>query len=150
MTPAPVKALVIGAGIGGLAAAIALRRAGVGVEVYERAERIQEVGAGLAIWANGVRALDRLGVGGPVRAASVQYPLGALRTCDGGVLTAMSLADLQRHFDIPIVIMHRADLLSALAAAVGAEPAGWCTAASGPSTPAARRGVRPFPSTPRA
>ncbi len=102
MTRRPVKALVIGAGIGGLAAAIALRRARAGVEVFERAGRIEEVGAGLAVWANGMRALDRLGVGDAVRAASVESPMGASRTGDGRVLTAMSLPDLQRVFEIPI------------------------------------------------
>jgi 2-polyprenyl-6-methoxyphenol hydroxylase-like FAD-dependent oxidoreductase len=113
-------ALIVGAGIGGLAAAIALRRAGLDVEVFERAARIEEVGAGIALWANGIRVLDSLGVGEAIRAASVQYPMGGLRAADGAVLTSVSASDLQRLFDVPIIIMHRADLLSVLLDAYGA------------------------------
>ena len=50
-------ALIIGGGIGGLAAAIALRRAGIQAAVYERVDEMRPVGAGLALWANAVRAL---------------------------------------------------------------------------------------------
>lgn len=56
------NALVIGAGIGGLAAAIGLRRAGWSVSVLERAPVIAEVGAGLTLWPNAVKALAALGL----------------------------------------------------------------------------------------
>ncbi len=56
------RALIVGGGIGGLATAIALSRAGFEVQVLERAPDIREVGAGISLWANAIRALDRLGV----------------------------------------------------------------------------------------
>ena len=56
-----MKAIIIGGGIGGLASAVALARRGWQVEVLERAPEFTEVGAGLSIWANGLRALDALG-----------------------------------------------------------------------------------------
>src|SRR5277367_2575033 len=56
-----MQAVIIGAGIGGLAAAVALRRVGIGSLVVERAESIREVGAGLTIWPNAVNALRELG-----------------------------------------------------------------------------------------
>ena len=48
MTTKP-KILIVGAGIGGLTAAIALRQAGFGVEVFERAAELKEIGAGIAL-----------------------------------------------------------------------------------------------------
>lgn len=59
-----MKAVVAGAGIGGVTAALALRKAGWDVEVLERALELGEVGAGLSIAPNALRALDALGVGG--------------------------------------------------------------------------------------
>ncbi len=55
------KAIVIGGGIGGLAAVVALRKVGMAVTVFERAPEICEVGAGLSLWSNAVTALRRLG-----------------------------------------------------------------------------------------
>jgi 2-polyprenyl-6-methoxyphenol hydroxylase-like FAD-dependent oxidoreductase len=59
---------VIGAGIGGLAAAIGLQRAGAEVAVFERAEQVRTVGSGLSLFGNGFTALDALGLGDQVRA----------------------------------------------------------------------------------
>ena len=61
--------LVIGAGIGGLAAAIALAQRGARVRVLEQSPEIAEVGAGLQITPNGVAVLDALGLGAALRAA---------------------------------------------------------------------------------
>ncbi len=61
------RATVIGAGIGGLAAAIALREAGLEVTIREAADEIRPLGAGLSIWPNGVRALRALGLDRPRR-----------------------------------------------------------------------------------
>lgn len=57
-----VKALVIGAGIGGLTCAVALRRVGVDVEVYERATELRQAGSGLSVMSNAVTALAGLGI----------------------------------------------------------------------------------------
>ncbi|MGL4465456.1 MAG: FAD-binding protein [Planctomycetia bacterium] len=53
-----MKAIVIGSGIAGLAAALAFRRVGIEATVYERASELTEVGAGISLWANALRALD--------------------------------------------------------------------------------------------
>jgi 2-polyprenyl-6-methoxyphenol hydroxylase-like FAD-dependent oxidoreductase len=119
---ADTKALIIGGGIGGLATALSLRKAGLTVEVFERAPALEEVGAGIALWANGLRALDRLGVGEAVRAAGRLHDGGAIRSANGRVL--LDLAG----FSLPGgegggwlgCMTHRADLLSVLADAVGA------------------------------
>ena len=63
-TSAKQKAIVVGAGVGGLATAIALRQAGIDVAVYERAterEKLQ-VGSGIHLWQNALRALQQLEV----------------------------------------------------------------------------------------
>lgn len=59
--------LIVGGGIAGLAAAVALRRAGIKARVFERARDIREVGAGVTIWSNAVMALQGLGLDKQVR-----------------------------------------------------------------------------------
>lgn len=58
-----MKALVIGAGIGGLSAAVALKNAGIACEVFEAVKAIKPVGAAISIWPNGVKCMNHLGMG---------------------------------------------------------------------------------------
>src|SRR5580765_3482713 len=67
-----VKAIIIGGGIGGLSAAIALRRVGIEPAVFEQADQLREVGAALTIWTDGLNALEVLGVReGTIAAGSI-------------------------------------------------------------------------------
>src|SRR5262245_12869715 len=59
----PYRIVVIGAGIGGLAAANALHQRGIEVEVYERSPKLEEVGAGIQVGPNGVKVFRALGLG---------------------------------------------------------------------------------------
>jgi 2-polyprenyl-6-methoxyphenol hydroxylase-like FAD-dependent oxidoreductase len=81
-------ALIAGAGIGGLSAAIALRRAGWNVRVFERAASPRELGFGVALAPNAIAALGQLGVADQVvaRGFAVGGALGELRRMDGTVL----------------------------------------------------------------
>jgi 2-polyprenyl-6-methoxyphenol hydroxylase-like FAD-dependent oxidoreductase len=56
------QVILIGAGIGGLATAIALRQAGFSPVLYERAPEIRALGAGLLLWPNAIKALNHLGL----------------------------------------------------------------------------------------
>ncbi|MBK8541534.1 MAG: FAD-binding protein [Ardenticatenia bacterium] len=64
-----MRAVIVGGGIGGLAAAIALQQAGLEVRVLEQAGSLRAAGAGLWLWPNALAALDRLGALGAVRMA---------------------------------------------------------------------------------
>jgi 2-polyprenyl-6-methoxyphenol hydroxylase-like FAD-dependent oxidoreductase len=114
------RAIVIGGGIGGLAAAIGLRQAGYRVEVYERAPKLKEVGSGLSLWSNALAALCRLGVLEKVRELGVSGQRGAFRTPDGRILLEMKSAHHgDRSADDIILLLHRAELLGVLLDAVG-------------------------------
>jgi 2-polyprenyl-6-methoxyphenol hydroxylase-like FAD-dependent oxidoreductase len=104
-----VKAVVVGGGIGGLASAIALRQVGWDVEVFEQAPEIGEVGAGIALWVNGLRALDALGVGSAVRAAGAPDFGTTIRTSAGEVLNTLGAGG-----DLVGIGLHRAELLDIL------------------------------------
>ncbi|MCS6815027.1 MAG: NAD(P)-binding protein, partial [Cyanobacteria bacterium] len=61
-----LKAIVIGAGMGGLTAGIALQQAGYEVEVYDRVKELRPAGAAISLWSNGVKVLNRLGLGSEI------------------------------------------------------------------------------------
>jgi 2-polyprenyl-6-methoxyphenol hydroxylase-like FAD-dependent oxidoreductase len=84
-----VRIIVVGGGIAGLSAAIALRRAGNEVVVLERAPRIDPVGAGITLFANAMRALDRLGVREAVAAQGAAATRSAILTWDGRELPVL-------------------------------------------------------------
>ncbi|MFD0267182.1 FAD-dependent monooxygenase [Streptomyces sp. NPDC127106] len=103
-------ALVIGGGIGGLAAAIGLHRTGWEVTVLERSAVLDDAGAGISLAANGIRALDALGVGAAVRGAARRQYTGGTRTPDGRPLSRMDGAALERALGIPMTGIPRAEL----------------------------------------
>lgn len=104
------RVIIIGGGIGGLCAAIALRRTGLDVAVYEQAEELRAVGAGLTIWANAIKALRKLGVADAVISAGSKIERGELRTSGGRVLSRSHPGELEQRFGEPTVALHRADL----------------------------------------
>jgi 2-polyprenyl-6-methoxyphenol hydroxylase-like FAD-dependent oxidoreductase len=110
-------AVVVGAGIGGLAAGIALRQAGCDVTVYERADELRPLGAGLSIWPNGVRALRSLGLGHV--ADEAPRTGGALRRADGSPLADFDPDTIATRYDAPLVGINRADLHGALVRELG-------------------------------
>ena len=108
-----MKALVIGAGIGGLSAAVALKNAGIACDVFEAVKEIKPVGAAISIWPNGVKCMRHLGMGemmetygGPMRAMAyrdyrqgetlTQFSLAPLVERVGGRPCPVSRAELQR------------------------------------------------------
>ncbi|MEE1783729.1 FAD-dependent monooxygenase [Streptomyces sp. SP17BM10] len=114
-------AVVVGGGIGGLAAAIGLRLVGWDVTVIERAATPDDAGAGISLHANGMRALAALNVADAVEAASRRQYTGGTRTPDGRSLAAMDGAALERELGTPIVGIPRADLHRILRAALPPE-----------------------------
>ncbi|MBN9118974.1 MAG: FAD-dependent monooxygenase [Planctomycetes bacterium] len=113
-----MRVIVIGSGIAGLSAAIALRKVGIEVVLYERASELREVGAGISLWANALRAFDHIGVGESVRAASLKMVRSEMRGRDGHkVQMAIDAARLEERFGLPELVrmIHRADLVGTLA-----------------------------------
>jgi 2-polyprenyl-6-methoxyphenol hydroxylase-like FAD-dependent oxidoreductase len=106
--------IIAGGGIGGLSAAIALRRAGFEAQVFERAPELREVGAGISLWPNATRQLRRLGVLDEVVRRGFVFRGGAIRSRTGRVLVRMGFGA----HDAPSVLIHRAALHSALAEAL--------------------------------
>lgn len=114
-------AVVVGGGIGGLAAAIGLRRVGWAVTIMERAPNLGDVGAGITLLPNGVRCLDALGVGTAVREASNHQRVGGTRRPDGRWLGRLHGADLERMLGTPSLCLPRSELHCLLRAALPPE-----------------------------
>jgi salicylate hydroxylase len=117
-----LRVIVIGGGIGGLTAALALQRAGMAVQVFEKARELTEVGAGVTITPNGSRVLDHL-LGADTMATVAWRPRGGAikhyRT--GEVLVATNTGQrIEAEYGAAYAQAHRADLHGALAAAVRA------------------------------
>ena len=112
------RAVVIGAGIGGLAVAAGLCSAGWDVTVCERSASLEPIGAGLALAPNGLRALDPIGAGDALRALAVPQELG-IRRSDGRWLVRSTTGHMiSDRFGDPVILLPRAAVIDALAARV--------------------------------
>jgi salicylate hydroxylase len=126
MTPrsrAPLKVAIVGGGIGGLAAALSLLRAGFDVHLFEQSATFAEVGAGIQISPNASRILSR-SISPTALAAHAVRPVAThqRRWDDGRTLQRAPLGDtVEAAFGAPYFHFHRADLLAVLASALPAE-----------------------------
>jgi 2-polyprenyl-6-methoxyphenol hydroxylase-like FAD-dependent oxidoreductase len=111
------RILVIGAGISGLATAVALQRRGHEVSVIEERTDTSS-GAGISIWPNALAALDEIGLGDAVRAAGGRVTAGALRWRDGTWLRHPAKERLIKALGEPLVVIRRSALTQVLAEAV--------------------------------
>jgi 2-polyprenyl-6-methoxyphenol hydroxylase-like FAD-dependent oxidoreductase len=117
MASAPLEIAVIGAGIGGLTAAVALRQAGFEVDVYEQAAELTEVGGGINMGPNAARILYRLGLGDALDREAVRpVSVHQRRWQDGRTLQRAPLNPLcEQLYGAPHLTVHRADLLAIIA-----------------------------------
>ena len=117
---------MVGGGLGGLTLAIALRRAGVDVVVFERTAELREVGAAVALAANSTRLLARLGLADELAAVStVPSELAFRDGMDGRLLVSHPIGrdDAYRiRYGGPLYGLHRGQLQRILGTALGAEP----------------------------
>jgi salicylate hydroxylase len=111
--------IVVGAGIGGLAAALGLLRAGQQVRVLEQVEVLGEVGAGLSITPNAGKALRYLGLEQELARIGSNPPAGCIRHyATGAVLVRLPQDQSRDRYGMPLYHVHRADLHATLLAAV--------------------------------
>src|ERR1700753_3958191 len=112
-----MRAVVVGGGIAGLACAVSLGRAGWEVGGPERAPEFTEIGAGLSLWSNALRALDELGLGDRVREQSAMEGSAGIRDKRGRWLSRTDVSEIERRYG-PVAMIHRATLLDILLGAL--------------------------------
>lgn len=113
-----MKTIVIGGGIGGLTAGIALRQSKIDAQVYERAPEIGEVGAGLMVASNAMTVLQRLGVAERLMDRCPALENVHISTERGAILTTVPVGEYARSAGVPTLCAHRADLHGALLEAI--------------------------------
>jgi salicylate hydroxylase len=120
----PANATIAGAGIGGLCTALTLARKGWRVRLYEKAQFLYEVGAGLQLSPNASAILQKLGIAARLSSFALHpKAITVRRARDGAVLTALPLSEAEQRWRAPYLAVHRADLQRALLEAAAAEPA---------------------------
>ncbi|WP_082034676.1 FAD-dependent monooxygenase [Nigerium massiliense] len=106
-----VEVIVIGAGFGGLAAAVCLARRGVSVRVYDRVKKLGEVGAGMQVAPNCSRVLRDIGLLDETRALGVvPQKLTLMDAVAGQTLSELDLARVEERYGAPFLVIHRSDL----------------------------------------
>ncbi|WP_189332832.1 FAD-dependent monooxygenase [Actinoplanes ianthinogenes] len=118
------RVAVVGSGIGGLTAAIALRARGHEVDVYDQAGELSEIGAGVSLGGNGMRVLDALGLGKAVREASSNlHRIQFHHWRTGEIFHEHPMGDwYEQRFGGPFLGIHRADFHQVLLTAFDGEP----------------------------
>ncbi len=114
-----LSVVVVGAGMGGLTTALAMKQAGYSVEIYDRVSELRPAGAGISLWSNGVKVLNRLGLGREI--AEIGGPMEQMAYYDkaGNLLTRFSLDPIVDRVGQAPYPVARTDLQRMLLEAVG-------------------------------
>ncbi|MEE1803373.1 NAD(P)/FAD-dependent oxidoreductase [Streptomyces sp. NPDC101062] len=124
-------AIVVGAGIGGLAAAVTLRSVGIDVEVHERAGELRPAGTGLSVMTNSMTALASLGIDLRLAERGRVIETAELMTRTGGRIKTLPYRELTERLGAPSVCVSRSELQAALLEAAGDCPIRLGSAATG-------------------
>lgn len=114
MQNSSTKVLIAGGGIGGLTAAIALRRKGFSVQLLEQAPEFRPLGAGITLQMNAMQALRHVGLCEPVAAAGHPLHRLVIRRANGRPVAAEDIRPFSREFGVPFLAVHRAQLQQVL------------------------------------
>lgn len=106
----PMRVVIVGGGIGGLAAGVALRRVGVETLIVEQVAAIHEVGAGLSIWPNAMNAIRELGVEAKVMALASVIERSLSQSLEGHPIVVTDFSAISRNAGAPSICVHRAVL----------------------------------------
>lgn len=106
--------ILVGAGVAGLTAGVALRQAGIDAVALERSREPKLIGSGLYMWSNAFLALRRVGAEDAVRANAVEIERNVFMTAKGRVLADWPLAEVSNRLGAPTVGALRGDVLAAL------------------------------------
>jgi salicylate hydroxylase len=120
----PMSVIIVGGGIGGLAAALALSRLGIQITVLEQSAEIGEIGAGIQLAPNAFAALDALGVGESARSRAVfTERLVMMDAVDGTEVATFPVYEkFRQRFRNPYAVIHRADIHTSILEAVRQSP----------------------------
>ncbi|MGB7087060.1 MAG: FAD-dependent urate hydroxylase HpxO [Phormidesmis sp.] len=116
-----LKVIVVGAGMGGLTTALAMKKAGYQMEIYDRVRELRPAGAGISLWSNGVKVLNRLGLGTEIARIGGPMEKMAYYSKTGELLTGFSLSPLVERVGQAPYPVARTDLQQMLLDAVGAD-----------------------------
>jgi 2-polyprenyl-6-methoxyphenol hydroxylase-like FAD-dependent oxidoreductase len=106
----PRRALIIGAGPGGLTASIALSRVGIESALFERAPALGKAGAGLGVQSNALRALQRIGIGERLQSAGTELRHQQILDNEGNVLMDLPQGEVADAFGTPAISLLRSDV----------------------------------------
>src|SRR5437773_6732855 len=109
-----MKVVIIGAGVGGATAAVALQRAGIEALVFEREPQIKDEGAGATLWTNALLALQRIGLGEKVAAGGVPLERFQHYLASGKQVGEWPIGDIGRELGAPTVGIVRRRVLGAI------------------------------------
>ena len=115
-----MRAIVVGGGIGGLSAAIALRHLGMQVTVLERARELQHIGGGLDLGANATKALHKLGLYEALQEVGVPETVAEVRSWRGEPIVSIPVEEVSKKVQAEAIGVRRADLQTVMLQALGA------------------------------
>src|SRR5919199_1779154 len=115
-----MQGIIIGGGIGGLTAAIALQQRGIDVHVYEQAPEIREVGAGLVMSANALQVLDWLGLAEIIQRKGWSLQKGLITKPDKSIIQQVDVESISQRFGYGMTTIQRGQLQKVLVEALPA------------------------------